>query len=93
MVREQLKIKKSDALDIISDDHPDFEVKEDVQVGTARWANDYRCIVERIKDNKFFETGYRRGTGDEGESPWEYENNLIDFSEVFPKEKITIVYE
>lgn len=76
-------------VDFLRNDEYDREVSVR-QVGTSRWANIYELIFEH--EGKLYSTDFRRGTGDSGECPWEYEKgtDLIECPEVEPYEvKVT----
>ena len=44
------------------------------EVAKSRWANVYAIVFEH--EGKLCGTSYRRGTGDSGECPWEYEEGM-----------------
>lgn len=92
IVREKLALTKDEAIDIAFGDNPDYEVVVDEVVDTTRWSIITSVVVRRKSDGKFFADSYSKGaTEQQYESP--YENTDPDFTEVFPKEKVTIVYE
>lgn len=91
--REKLVLLKQDAIKILDEVSPHFTIIENEISGKSRWCNIYNLIIERKSDNKFFQAEYRRGaTENQDERPWEYEKS-VEFYEVFPVEKVVIVYE
>ena len=73
-------------------EHADFKVALNEIVGHSRWSINYNLVLE--KDGKFFQKGYSKGaTESQDESPFEYEDEEIDFKEVKPVEKVVIIYE
>ncbi len=64
---EQLKM-------ILWQDGDEFKVIKEEQIGTSRWANDYEAVFKEKSTGKLYGMGYRRGTGDEGERPFEHDN-------------------
>jgi hypothetical protein len=92
MKREKLKLTREEALDIISDDHNEFEVVVNEIQGTSRWSEHHYIVVKRKSDNKYFADSYSKGlTEMQDESPYEY--NDPTFTEVFLKEKTITKYE
>ena len=66
-------------------------IKDDI-VDTSRWAVHYIMVFKL--DGKFYETFYSRGATEyQDEDPYEYDDDVIECDEVFPKEKTIIVYE
>lgn len=64
-------------------------VVQNEECGGSRWANIYELVIK--KDDKFWQTDYRLGTGDEGERPWEYIDE-VEFEEVEPYEVTVVKY-
>ena len=65
---------------------------EDNIIDHSRWSVSHRRIFKH--EEKFYETCYSVGaTETQDESPYEYEGNEIECTEVFPIEKVVIVYE
>lgn len=90
--REKLTITKQQAQAIIWGDSLDFEVIEDKPTGNSRWSQIHQIIIKRLSDNKFFKDKYSIGaTEHQEENPYEYSEP--NFTEVFPVEKVVIVYE
>lgn len=89
--REKFKLPVEDAVDVINDDHPDYSLRQEKELSRARWAIIYRAVVKRKADDKFFETTFRRGVGDEAECPWQ-DQDEVEFTEVFPETHSVTVY-
>lgn len=91
-IREKLPLLKDEAKDIIWGDDPAFETVHKEAVDTSRWSIQYEIVVRRKSDGKFFRDFYSVGaTEQQDEGPYDYTDP--DFTQVFPKEKVTIVYE
>lgn len=91
-VREKFTLSKDVAKSILYEDSEDYKVVLDQEQGTNRWSNTHSLVIQRLSDQLFFETEYCIGTGDEGERPWEYDDE-VDFRQVFPKQVVTTIYE
>jgi hypothetical protein len=68
-----------------------FEVVYDKIVDTSRWS----VISEMVFKNggMFYKTSYSTGaTESQDESPYEYDGDMIEVKEVFPKEEVITVY-
>jgi hypothetical protein len=88
-----MQFPKDDLLRLLEDDIPDNYAKISERVtGTGRWSIRYELIFRH--NNQFFRTNYSVGaTESQDESPYEYEGDMIDVTEVFAKEKTITVYE
>lgn len=65
-------------------------------VDTSRWSIIYEQVfsVTKNDETKYYKTSWSEGaTENQDESPYEYEEDMIEVSEVFPVEKTIIVYE
>lgn len=61
-------------------------------VGHRRWSVDHERVFKH--EGKFYLTTYSRGaTESQEERPYEYDANEIECPEVFPREKVVVVYE
>lgn len=87
-----IKLEKQDAKDAIFGDHPDFEVVEDeVITDRQRWSVGCYVILLHVPTGKLYEASYNKGVGDDGETPFEYEDNP-EFTEVKAVEVKTFKY-
>ncbi len=69
-----------------------YKIIENKIVDTTRWSKVYRMIF-RFED-KFYSSLYQCGATEyQDEEPYEYEDDMIECTEVFPVEKTIIVYE
>lgn len=58
---------------------------------TSRWSVHYDRVFSH--EGRFYRTRYRRGLSDEGEIPYEHDDDQIECPEVFPKQVTVTVYE
>lgn len=87
-----MKFPKETLRELLWDKVDGFEVVEDKITDTSRWSIHYRLVFKH--DGKFYATSYSVGaTESQDESPFEYEPDEVECKEVFPVEKILIVYE
>jgi hypothetical protein len=92
--REKLKLTSEEAQHILYDDvdPPEFKIIEDKMVDKSRWSIQYRLVVQRLADGKFFADYYQRGATEyQDQQPWEFDKP--NFTEVFPVEKTITVYK
>lgn len=90
--REKLKLTVEDARLLITEDLEGYEVIKDEITDNSRWSVNHEITFKRISDGKYFQGHYSRGATEmQDESPFEYSDS--EFEEVFPVEKIIIVYE
>ena len=92
-----------DEMDLVSGDFNGFVIEsmsvKNVQkevVNTGRWSIIYEQVfsVTKNDETKYYKTGWSEGaTENQDESPYEYEEDMIEVSEVFPVEKTIVVYE
>lgn len=90
-----MKFKKEDLYNLVTDDD-DVEgmtlVGEPEIIDTSRWSVIYRAIF--FHDGKYYETNYSCGATEmQDESPYEYEPDEIECSEVVQVTKTITVYE
>lgn len=92
-MRETLQLTKQQAQEIVHGDHLGFSDVSEKIIGQRRWVTVYEKIVERV-DGKFFKIIYELGSTEmQDQQPFEFDNEPIEFEEVFPTEKTVIVYE
>jgi hypothetical protein len=90
--REKLTLLPKEGREIISDENDNFKIIERTIEDTGRWSINYRIIVQRLSDGKFFESFYSEGaTEAQDEKPYEWGDAV--FSEVFKTQKTITVYE
>jgi len=75
-----MKFDKTELLDAIYDESDILFNVNITEIGSSRWANVYKMVF-RYQDS-FFQIEYRQGTGDEGERPFEHDDDKIECSEV-----------
>jgi hypothetical protein len=88
MNREKLILTSEQGRDIVNGDDSNFVIIEDRIILIRRWVDDYKIVVKRKSDGKYFKDIYRRGAT---ERP--YECSDPNFTEVFPVTKTYIDYE
>ena len=101
-----MKLSKLQAQDLIYDlyktgntteDWDDFDlnlklIQEEI-VYTSRWTIINERIYQNLDDNTYWQTNYSVGATEcQDESPYEYDGDEIEFTQVFPKEVVTTVY-
>ena len=83
--------KRDWMIDVLNGDTEDTEVILDKIYDTSRWSIRSELVFKF--ENKFYHTCYSRGaTEQQDESPWEYDGEDIECSEVKPVEVITVEY-
>lgn len=91
-IREKLPLLKNGAREIIWGCDHDYETVYKKIIDNSRWSIQHEIVVRRKSDGKFFRDFYSVGaTESQDEGPYDYTDP--DFTEVFPKEKVTIIYE
>ena len=90
--RTKFTVSAQEAREIVYDDNEDFkEISCDI-IDQRRWSTAYKWIGQR-KDGKFFCVCYDKGsTEQQDQRAFEYEKE-VEFEEVFPVEKVVIIYE
>ena len=72
---------------------PNVEVVQSVLVDTSRWSHIYSRVYKDLDTGKYWWTSYRVGATEcQDESPYEYDGDVIEFTEVVPRETIKIEY-
>lgn len=86
--------KKEDLINLVDEGGAKGLVRiEDRIVSTARWSINHRMVFREEASGKFYEATYSRGaTEQQDESPFEYEDDLVECEEVHPVEKVVTVY-
>ena len=86
-----MKFKKTDLLEVLYDDHEVIKKIRDTLIDTSRWSEHHELIFE--KDGKLYSTSYSRGaTEQQDESPFEYDPDEIECTEVEAYEKTVTEY-
>jgi hypothetical protein len=81
----KIKLDRELLLDTLNGDAEETELLSTEEVGASRWANIYAATFKY--QDKIYQVEYRRGTGDNGESPFENAYGYdIDCIEVEPYE-------
>lgn len=88
-----MKIAKETAQELAwAKEHDGFKVIERNLIDHSRWSVSYSLVIEKY--GHFYSCGFSRGATEcQDESPFEYENDPIEFEEVFPVQKTITVYE
>lgn len=69
-----------------------YRIVEDTISGTGRWSVYHDMVFEY--ESKFYRTSYSvAATESQCEEPYEYENDMVDCTEVEPIQKTITVYE
>lgn len=75
----------------LATDGKEYKLVQKEHVGSGRWSQQYSIVFEH--DGKFYESYFTKGSTEyQDESPYEYDGEEIDCSEVFPVEVMTIEY-
>ena len=93
MNREKLNLTSEQGRGIVDGDDSNFVTVEVRLIAKRRLVDDYKIVVKRKSDGKYFKDVYCRGneTEDQDESPYEWSEP--NFTEVFPITKTYIDYE
>lgn len=85
---------KSELKDLVYEDETDNLVKvRDEVTGKRRWSIDHELIFKEKATEKFYSVHYSVGaTEQQDESPFEYESDNVEVTEVRPVEKTIIDY-
>lgn len=85
--------KKKHLINLANIDYgPDFKIIENELIDNDRWSLHYRMIFKYV--DKYYVTSYSRGATEyQDESPYEFEDDMIECVEVMPIEKTITVYE
>lgn len=86
----KIKIDLELALETIAGFGGEIELLATEATGESRWAIIYTATF-KFK-GKYYQMEYRRGTGDSGESPFEYHDGPVECVEVEPYEVAVIKY-
>lgn len=85
-----MKFKKDYLLDVLWEDQG--TIVEDKIIEHSRWSV-IHSLVFKTDDGKYYLTDYRVGaTESQDESPWEYEGDEIECTEVVPVDKVITEY-
>ncbi len=89
--RAKINLTRERACAILDGDDDAYRVIRDEIVDTTRWSIVHSLVIQSVADNRFWSDCYSVGaTESQDESPWEHSEPA--FTEVFPKEQVTIVY-
>ena len=93
MNREKLILTSEQGRDIVYGDDSNFVIVEGRLIVKRQLNDEYKIVVKRKSDGKYFKDIYCRGnvTEDQHERPYEY--SKPNFTEVFPVTKTYIDYE
>lgn len=80
-----------DALEKLTDGNEIAEIIYDKVSGTSRWSVEYECVFKL--GGKFYKTYYSEAATEiQDESPFEYDGDWVEVTEVVPKEVTVIQY-
>ena len=93
MNREKLILTSEQGRDIVYGDDSNFVIVEGRLIVKRQLNDEYKIVVKRKSDGKYFKDIYCRGnvTEDQYERPYEY--SKPNFTEAFPVTKTYIDYE
>ena len=92
MNREKLNLTSEQGRDIVYGNDSNFVTVEVRLIVKRRLVDDYKIVVKRKSDGKYFKDVYERGATEmQDEQPYEYSEP--NFTEVFPVTKTYIDYE
>ena len=93
MNREILNLTSEQGRNIVNGEDSNFVIVEVRLIVKRRLVDEYKIVVKRKSDGKYFKDVYCRGnvTEDQYERPYEY--SKPNFIEVFPVTKTYIDYE
>ena len=90
---DTMKFKTADIRELVSGGGPaHLDEIQDRVVGKTRWAVIHEYIFKDSDANKFYRVEFSSGTGDEGETPFQFAPEETECVEVVPVEKIVIEY-
>ena len=90
--RETLILTSEEAREIVRGYNPYLKTISDENTDVDRWTESRTWVGQRISDGKFFMAYYQQGlTEYQEERP--FENDEPEFTEVFKKERLVVVYE
>jgi len=89
-----IQIPNAEARELAFEDESDnYIAVENKQIGNSRWSIHYSLVIKSKTEDRYYATTYSRGaTEQQEERPFEYDGELITFSEVVPKETKIIEY-
>ena len=94
--RGKILVPKQIAIELVEEDYDgtEYEVVLKKITGNSRWSIENDLVIKEIATGKFGKTNYRYGaTENQDEGPFEDDEDIIEFDEVFPVEKTIIVYK
>ena len=72
----------------------DFKLVHSELVDTGRWSHIYERVYQDLSTGKYWSTSYSTGATEcQDESPYEYDGDVIKFTEVVPVEHTVVKYE
>jgi hypothetical protein len=69
----------------------EIEVVSNELQHSNRWSNTFKLVIHDNRDDTYWSMLYDIGTGDKGERPWEYENE-VELTRVYPKQIMITTY-
>lgn len=81
------------AKDIVYQENEYYNLIEENIVGKSRWAIHYQSIYHYTVTGKFYKVDYYKGATEQQETSLFEGQDSVEFKEVFPKQKMIIVFE
>ena len=89
-----MKFAKELLLEILYNAAEGFGLIGNEIIDTSRWSIQYKLIFEQLDTGKFYHTYYQVGATEcQDESPFEFEDDMIECVEVEPVEVTVIQYK
>ena len=87
------QFKKDALLEMLDGDAETLVKVSDTITGKSRWSLNHELVFKEVATGRFFCTHYSKGaTEQQDESPFEYEPDDVEVTEVFPIEKTVTIY-
>jgi hypothetical protein len=88
------KFKKEALLEMLDGEKETLLKVSDTITGKSRWSLNHELLFQETSTGRFFIVCYSEGaTEQQDESPFEYDGEDIEVTEVRPVEKMVTVYE
>ncbi|MCK5613180.1 hypothetical protein KAR91_65515 [Candidatus Pacearchaeota archaeon] len=81
---------KSEMQDMVGGESDDLMEIESSIIDTTRWATVHSIVFKDVRTGRYYESYFNRGATEmQDESPYEYDNDIIEVQEVVQKEVTT----
>ena len=89
-----MKFPKEEMQEMVYEDSDKLIQVENKISGNSRWSVKYEAIFKDVETGKHYRSSYSKGaTESQEESPYEYDNDEIEVTEVKQVEKMVKVWE